>query len=136
MVNVPNKFFTCCSSGKNEQVKEFLESGIPPNARDKYNLTGLMWCGRKGQIEVAKTLIEHGAEIDAVDNTGRTALFHAVSYKRYSFVEFLASTGANTSPVDMHGWSPLDFSRCSRHKKMEAILVKLGATAEKYHNET
>ena len=91
-----------------------------------------MWAARKGKIESAKVLIENGAHLEATDNTGRTAVFHAVTYQRYEFVEFMASKGANLSPIDMHGWSPLDFSRCSRHKKMQRVLMDNGAEAQKY----
>ena len=126
------KFFNACSTGKASAVAEYIEAGVKVDARDKYNLTGLMWSARKGRIQSADILISSGADIEATDNTGRTALFHAVTYKRYEFVEYMASKGANLSPIDMHGWSPLDFSRCSVHKKMQNLLVDLGARAQKY----
>jgi hypothetical protein len=127
MSAVPNnKFFQACSTGKTAVVAAYLDSGIDPNARDKYQLTGLMWAGRKGRIEVAELLIKRGAEIEAVDFTGRTALFHAVPFKRYEFVEFLAKLGANVNPIDMHDWTPLDAALSERDLKMVALLERVG----------
>ncbi|HKA07330.1 MAG TPA: ankyrin repeat domain-containing protein [Gemmataceae bacterium] len=122
-----NKFFQACSTGKSGVVAAYLDSGVGPNARDQYQLTGLIWAGRKGRIEVANLLLQRGADIDAEDLTGRTALFHAVAYKRHEFVEFLAKRGANASPIDMHDWTPLDCATSGRDKKMVALLERLGA---------
>ena len=132
MTKIPYKFFTACSTGKVEVVKDFLASGVPPDATDKYHLTGLIWAGRKGRTEVARVLLENGADIEGTDRRGRTALFHAVTYQRYEFVSFLKDRGADLSPTDTHGWTPLDFSRASRHKKMEALLVEFRAVAKVY----
>jgi len=120
------KYFNACSSGKLAVVASFLDAGVSPQARDRYGLTGLIWAGRKGQVEVADLLIGRGAAVDAVDHRRRTALFHAVTYRRYVFVEHLAELGADLSPIDMHGWTPLDFAETSHHSKMVAILTRLG----------
>jgi ankyrin repeat protein len=121
------RFFDACSSGRLELIAEVLSAGGPPDVRDENQLTGLIWAARKGQIPVARMLLDHGASIEAADVRGRTALFHAVSYKRYEFVEFLAQAGANLSPVDSHGWSPLDVAEVSQFKKMADLLRGLGA---------
>jgi ankyrin repeat protein len=39
----------------------------------------------------------------------------------------MAQRGANLSPVDTHGWTPLDLAKVSRHLKMVAMLARLGA---------
>jgi len=121
------KFFNACSTGKVELVRDFLASGVDPESRDSDRLTGLIWAGRKGHIDVAEVLLAHGAKIETGDVRNRTALFHAVTYQRYEFVKFLAVRGADLSPVDTHGWSPLDFSLSSCHKKMVDLLSSLGA---------
>lgn len=122
-----NKFFQACSTGKIDVVAAFLDSGVDPNARDQYQLTGLIWAGRKGRIEVADLLLRRGADIDAVDLTGRTAVSHAVAYKRHDFVAHLAKAGANVNPIDMHDWTPLDIATSDRDVKMVALLERSGA---------
>ena len=123
------KYFNACSTGKVAAVGAFLDSRVSPDARDGYGLTGLIWAGRKGRIEVANLLLARGAAIDAVDRTGRTALYHAVTFRRYDFVRHLASLGAKVSPVDMHAWTPLDFAEVSGDTKMVTTLVELGAVS-------
>jgi ankyrin repeat protein len=128
MNTVPNnKYFQTCSTGKADVVAAYLDDGVDPNARDRYQLTGLMWAGRKGRIDVAELLLKRGADLEAGDVRGRTALFHAVPYKRYEFVAFLAKLGANVNPIDMHGWTPLDAATSQRDRKMMALLEGLGA---------
>jgi ankyrin repeat-rich membrane spanning protein len=126
----PTKFFHACSTGNAADVAGFLDDGVDPNARDKYQLTGLIWAGRKGRVEIAELLIGRGADIEASDVRGRTALFHAVTYARYEFVKFLTERGANINPVDMYGWTPLDFARKNRNLKMAALLETLGAVGK------
>jgi hypothetical protein len=128
MTVVPNnKFFQACSTGKTDVVAAYLDSGVDANARDHYHLTGLIWAGRKGRIEVADLLIQRGADVEGGDIRGRTAIFHAVTYKRYEFVEFLAKLGANANPVDADDWTPLDAATSGGDMKMVALLERLGA---------
>ncbi len=122
-----NRFFQACSTGKTDVVAAYLDSGVDPNARDHYHLTGLIWAARKGRIEVASLLIERGADIEAEDRTDRTALVHAVVFKRHEFVQFLAKRGANVNPVDMHENTPLDYATTGKDKEMVAVLERLGA---------
>lgn len=97
MPTAPHKYFLACSTGKSDVVADLLDGGVDPNTRDRYQLTGLIWAGRKGRIEVANLLIQRGADIEAGDARGRTALFHAVPYKHYAFVEFLANLGRTST---------------------------------------
>ena len=56
--------------------------GIAPETRKMWpGLTGLIWAGRKGQVGVAEVLLAGGADLEAKDLTGRTALHHAVAFK-------------------------------------------------------
>jgi ankyrin repeat protein len=128
MSTIPNnKYFQACSTGKTKVVAAFLDQGVDPDARDKYQLTGLMWAGRKGRMEIAELLIGNGADIEAGDVRGRTALFHAACYKQYAFVQHLAKLGANVSPVDTHGCTPLDIATSGPDPKMVALLERVGA---------
>jgi Ankyrin repeats (3 copies) len=130
VVNRPsNKYFVACSTGNVPAVAEFLESGVPPESRDRNGLTGLIWAGRRGRIEVADLLLAKGASTEAVDGRGRTALYHAVTFKRYGFVEHLARLGANVNVVDEHGCTPREIAEIEGDEKMAASLATFGATS-------
>lgn len=125
------KFFNHCSIGRAAEAAEMLRLGTDPEARDTYHLTGLIWAGRKGRIEVAEALLSFGANIDAVDLRKRTALSHAVAYKRRPFVKYLIERGAAVNPVDVHGWTPLDIALSDRDEQTAALLRSHGGVSGK-----
>ena len=49
-------------------------TGVDVNARYDNDLTALMWAAGFGQDEAVKLLLARGAERDARDNRGKTAL--------------------------------------------------------------
>ena len=124
------QFIRACSTGKPEVVRELLQGGLPPETRDTYGLTGLIWAARKGQVAVAEALLAGGADLEEKDRRGRTALHHAVALKHPDFVKFIANRGAFLNPVDMHGCTPLDLATMSGDK-MVALLEQLGAQRKK-----
>ena len=60
-------------------------------------------------LEVAKTLVEHGSDIEAVDNDyGRTPLiFHSIC-GRVAIVKYLLSVGANKEAKNNNGKTAYD----------------------------
>jgi hypothetical protein len=124
------QFIRACSTGKQEAVRELLQRGLSPETRDTYGLTGLIWAGRKGQVEVAEVLLAGGADLKSKDRRGRTALHHAVALKHLDFVVFIANKGAFLNPVDVHGCTPLDLAPMAGDK-MVALLEQLGAQRRK-----
>jgi ankyrin repeat protein len=87
-----------------------IRAGGCPNTRDEYNFTPFIWCARKGHASVAQVLVESGADVEARDDVGRTAIHHAVLFRRLEFIEYLLSIGADTSATDVHGCSALDLA--------------------------
>src|SRR4029450_545392 len=59
---------------------------------------------------------------------GRTALYHAVTFRRYDLVRYLADLGANVSPIDSAGWTPREGARTLGDTRMVSLLDALGAT--------
>ncbi|HEY4355198.1 MAG TPA: ankyrin repeat domain-containing protein [Acidobacteriaceae bacterium] len=132
-------FLRACSTGKPEIIRSLLREGLSPDTRDSYGPTGLIWTGRKGQIEAANALLEGGCDLNLADRRGRTALFHGVCFKRYEFVQHLATRGADRNTVDVHGLTPLDYASSTGDAKMVGLLKKLGAqrksTQDPEHDE-
>ena len=126
-VRASQKFLNACSTGDVQKVAEFLDGGADPNSRDRYGLTVLIWTGRKGRIEAAKLLLARGAELEAVDVRGRTALCHAACYKRDAYIEYLASVGANINPIGRYGWTPLDVAASQQFRTTAAMLERCGS---------
>jgi ankyrin repeat protein len=68
-------------------------------------------------IEAVRVLLELGADIDAVDDNGETAMHGAAYQSRFKLVEFLADHGADIliwNRKNKAGWTPLMIARGHR----------------------
>ena len=66
-----------------------------------------MYAAQYGQLEAARILIAHGAEVNAKAMKGWSALMIAALKGHQPMVELLVENGANPNLQDMHGWTPL-----------------------------
>jgi ankyrin repeat protein len=99
--------------GDEEEVARLLADGADPDARDEVQAwTPLMRALEAGHLEVAKRLIEAGADVNAAAETGTTALMVAAVKAPAGIVELLVEAGANPMAIDMNRKS----SRCRRDR--------------------
>lgn len=63
--------------------------------------------GLSGHASSVKLLLDHGAQIDAVDRLKHTALFRACEMGHTSVVQSLIDYGARVDVLDFDGRSPL-----------------------------
>lgn len=59
-----------------------------------------------GHIEITRSLIEHGAAVDGVDDQLRTPLHFAAKYGQTQVIEVLVHSSANVNALDTHLESP------------------------------
>ena len=93
-------------------VDELVDNGgANMNLQDNWGQTPLMLAAtRLASVEVAKALIDHGADIEMVDAQGRTALMWATQHRNEKVVRKLLSNKANLMvragkcppPIDPH----------------------------------
>jgi len=84
-----------------------------------------------GDLEMVRRLVEKGADVQAVDGRGYTALMRAaLSYEpgSASVVEYLLAKGAATSPKNETGETALSFARRFGDTPVVSLLRKAGAT--------
>lgn len=72
---------------------------------DKTPLTHV--AAEDGNVEILRALIDHGADVDAVDDHQRTALHHAAKYNKANAIHALVEAGANIAAHDTIGTTPL-----------------------------
>ncbi|HOS99877.1 MAG TPA: ankyrin repeat domain-containing protein [Acidobacteriota bacterium] len=80
---------------RTEAVVALLRKGAAIEARDDYQRTALILCAReRGQAATGRVLIEAGADVNAVDKFGSSALGLAAWRGKQEFVDLLLGHGA------------------------------------------
>lgn len=75
-----------------------------------YNQTPLHWSCAANQYEITELLLDHGANIDALDHNKQTALHTACRYSgRIRMAKFFIERRANTTLLDAKNKTPLDY---------------------------
>ncbi len=98
-----------------DMFHRLINEGVDINERDYNNLTALWYASQECRYEMAKTLIEHGADIEVKDKIGNTPLFTAVYWYKKDpggrLIKLLVDAGADVNAENNHGNSPLDLAR-------------------------
>ena len=72
-----SQYFEILRSGDPRKLRDALDNGAPPNARDKQGNTALMLATVYGDVAAMRLLLDRGAEVNATNNAGATALMRA-----------------------------------------------------------
>ena len=98
-------------SGDLQTVKEQLASGVDINGGDsEFGVTALSWAALLDVTEIAKFLIEKGADVNAKSRDGSTPLHSAAFLGRAEIAELLIQSGADVNPKNHRDETPLDVS--------------------------
>jgi ankyrin repeat protein len=82
--------------GDADEVRSLLQSGADPNLADTEGATALMWAAH--DLDKAKLLVDHGAQVNAQSSGKRTALLVASGkYGNSTVVKLLLEHGADAS---------------------------------------
>ncbi|MDR2192516.1 MAG: ankyrin repeat domain-containing protein [Endomicrobium sp.] len=92
-----------------------------------HGMTPLMLAVYKGEFEMAKTLIENGADVDAFTLSGLTPLCFAAIVKDAKTAKYLIEKGADINLKNEKGQSPLLFASSNNDFDMVKLLVENGA---------
>jgi len=131
--------------GDFEAAHAFVEHGARLEARDRSGRTPLFaavdetarrprgWLApdyspdREGQLRIIRLLVEHGADLEAVDSNGYTPLRWAAGCESYHKLDLLSELGANLEAADRDGNTALhDLAREAAPDTVR-LLVERGA---------
>ncbi len=126
-----------------DYMKALVALGADPKLTNDEGSTALMTAAGLGTrspgedagteeevIEAMQVALDHGADINAVDKNGETAM-HGAAYKNLpEAVKFLASKGARIdiwNTRNEHGWTPLTIARGYRFGNFKPSAVTVAA---------
>ena len=108
-----------------DKINELLESGVNVNVKDKYGNTPLYYASTYGQLQIAKLIIEYGADVN-IKCYGSTPLHQASYNRRTEVTKLLLECNADVNVKDSIGWTPLLWASYNGHVDIVKLLVDHG----------
>jgi len=114
---------------KHYEIAAFLlDNGMNPNHMNWHHVTLLHDMAQEGDLGKALLLLDHGADINAVDEEYRsTPLGFAARWGNREMVALLLKRGADPNQAGAPWAKPLAWSRKKGHREIEAELLQAGA---------
>ena len=124
--------------GTNAQITELLEAGADPNVRVRGQYqegqTPLHMAVIRNDVQSVKTLILHGANVNARNDFNETPLYHAASNLNIETARILLENGADVNAKGYGSDTPLDVVFMLHHtdesKEMVALLRDYGGVTQ------
>ncbi len=117
------------AAGDLEVVDLLIQAEVEVNGRDPYGTTALMAAAEAGHLEVAKFLIDKGADPNrGAPGSWETPLMLATVQGRDNMVQYLIDAGAAVGFQDEDsGVTPLMMAAVEGHQEIAAKLISAGA---------
>jgi type II secretory pathway predicted ATPase ExeA len=97
-------------AGNLTEVRDIIDAGVSPNARDTAGMTPLMMAAVHDHVPVVELLLTRGANINAQTRTGWTALICAAWNGHPIIVRRLLESGADPALHDRTGRTALQYA--------------------------
>lgn len=128
--------FYAAATGQVEAVEKMLRSNTDADERDKFGKTALFYAIGAGNhgATLVKLLLRAGANVNAQDNEGRTALLDMMDQMPGTTMDSLQALldgGVDINLADKKGWTPLMVASDWDDAVMVEFLVNHGADTNK-----
>jgi len=120
-------------AGAINTVKQHLATGTDVNAKDdqKYSpyqgATPLIVAAGNGHKKIVDLLIIEGANVNAANDHGDTALHRAAYNGNKTIFEKLITEGADVIATSVHGWTALHHAAIGGNKEIVELLIAKGS---------
>src|SRR5262249_23054961 len=89
--------------------------------------TALLRCAGTGNVDAVKSLLAHGADINAPERAGQTALMWAIEEHHADVARLLIEHGADVNALSHAGFTPLLFAARQGDVESARLLLEKGA---------
>ncbi|KAL7814629.1 ankyrin repeat-containing domain protein [Trichoderma aethiopicum] len=129
----PVLIHACNSSRKMEFTERLLDHGADVNLRDGQAQSALYVATRDSEGELARLLVERGADVNALSLDNLTPLYYAVP--EADTVRLLLEKGADPNKSNKGGFSCLMYAAWFNHSETAELLVEHGANMEEKYEQ-
>jgi cytohesin len=128
-VGLDEELFEAVGDGNAAKVRELLKRGANPNAKNEHGWTPLHRAAYRGHADVARLLLEHGADANAKskDSFFPTPLHLAAAVGHVDVTKLLLEHGADANAKNKYGYTPLHFAANKGHAEVARLLLEYGA---------
>jgi len=123
-------FFELVKKGDSdiEIIKEILTPRLVQSRLQSYdNITPLHRAAGYNHLDVARLLIENGADVNATDDHGQVPLHNAARYGHVEMIELLINEQCDLNTQDVDGMSPIHVAATSKSFPACLRLIESGA---------
>ncbi|KAL4630434.1 ankyrin repeat and EF-hand domain-containing protein 1 [Arapaima gigas] len=133
-IDEPEKIYInisyCVKTGDLESLLLAFGRHVPVDIKDRFFRTPLMTACACGNYEVAKFLLNLGADVNACDQYNWTPLHHACHVGQMDVVDLLVRAGANVDAKALNGATPLMRAIASCRYSCVEYLLRAGANVQ------
>jgi ankyrin repeat protein len=79
---------------------------------------------KEPSLSLVELLVEHGADVDSMDDNGYTALYHAARQGYNTIVKMLIACGANVNAMALDGLKPLHSAIIEGHATAATMIFE------------
>jgi hypothetical protein len=98
-----NQMFSWCRNNRQREVTAAINAGFDVNSTDSYGNTMLTVAAQNGILWLAKLVVRKGANKNAQNKSGNTALHYCMYYKHEEFQKWLLADGADDVIANLEG---------------------------------
>ncbi|HJR57883.1 MAG TPA: ankyrin repeat domain-containing protein [Vicinamibacterales bacterium] len=130
-------FFMAARDGQIDAMRAFVEKGVDPAQKGARGWTALMFAAsaHRSSIGTLKFLLNHGADVNAMDDNGRTALDWALTRGETDVSAFLRKAGGRTNSVPAPAPALIGTPRSAR-AAIEQAVARLQPAGSAFYAHT
>ena len=121
------RVFQHARAGQVQELAALLGMGLPPNLRNDKGDTLLMLASYHGHADLARLLIEHGADREVANDRGQTPLAAAAYQGDRAMVQLLLERGADVNGSGHTGTTALMTAAMFNRTAIVDLLLAHGA---------